>query len=35
MEYIQVLQTVGGFIFALGFWAMCYKLEKYVNGLKN
>ena len=35
MEYIQALQTVGGFVFALWFWFMCYKLEKVVNGLKN
>lgn len=35
MEYMQALQTVGGFIFALGFWAMCYKLEKVMNNLKG
>lgn len=35
MEYIEHLQTIGGFIFALWFWYMCYKVEKVVNGLKN
>lgn len=37
MEYlnIQTFQTLGGFIFAIGFWVMCYKLEKVVNELKG
>lgn len=35
MEYIEHLQTLGGFIFALVFWYMCYKLEKAVSSLKN
>lgn len=35
MEYIQLLQTLGGFLFALGFWFMCYKIEKVVSNLKN
>lgn len=35
MEYINIVQNVGGVIFALGFWVMCYKLEKVVNGLKG
>nr|DAV33450.1 MAG TPA: hypothetical protein [Caudoviricetes sp.] len=34
MEYIEHLQTLGGFIFAIWFWYMCYKLEKTVNNLK-
>lgn len=35
MEYLNIIQTVGGFVFALCFWYMCYKVEKVVNGLKN
>jgi hypothetical protein len=35
MEYIEHLQTLGGFIFALWFWYMCYKLEKTVSSLKD
>lgn len=35
MEYINIVQNVGGFIFALCFWLGCYRLEKYVNSLKN
>lgn len=35
MEYLNIIQTVGGFIFACWFWLGCYRLEKYVNGLKN
>ena len=35
MEYMQALQTIGGFAFALCFWYTCYKVEKVVNGLKN
>lgn len=35
MEYMQALQTVGGFVFAIVFWLMCYKLEKTVTSLKN
>lgn len=35
MNYPEIMQTVGGFVFALGFWVMCYRLEKTVNNLKN
>ena len=35
MEYLNIFQTVGGFVFACLFWYMCYKVEKVVNGLKN
>lgn len=35
MEYLNIIQTLGGFIFAIWFWYMCYKVEKVVNGLKN
>lgn len=35
MEYLEMFQTVGGFVFALCFWLGCYKVEKVVNGLKN
>lgn len=34
MDIINIIQTVGGFIFALCFWYMCYKVEKAVNNLK-
>ena len=34
MEYMQALQTVSGFIFALCFWYMCYKIEQTINNLK-
>lgn len=35
MEYLEMFQTIGGFVFACWFWYMCYKFEKAVNGLKN
>lgn len=35
MEYIEVLQTIGGFVFALAFFIGCNRLEKYVNSLKG
>lgn len=35
MEYIECFQTLGGFIFAVVFWYMCYKIEKTVNELKG
>ena len=35
MNYLEIFQTVGGFIFAIGFWFMCYKLEQTVSSLKN
>lgn len=35
MEYLNIIQNIGGFIFALCFWVMCYKLEKVVNNLKG
>ena len=34
MEYLEMLQTVGGFVFALCFWLGCYRLEKTINNLK-
>lgn len=34
MDIISIIQTVGGFVFALCFWLGCYRLEKYVNNLK-
>ena len=34
MEYLEIIQTLGGFVFACWFWYVCYKLEKAVNGLK-
>lgn len=35
MEYIQALQTIGGFVFALCFWYMCYKVEQTINNIKG
>ena len=35
MEYIQALQTIGGFVFALVFWLGCTKIEKAINNLKS
>ncbi len=35
MEYIQALQTVGGFLFALAFFIGCNRLEKYVNSIRG
>lgn len=34
MEYLNIIQNIGGFIFALVFWLGCYKIEKVVNNLK-
>lgn len=34
MEYLEIIQTIGGFVFALAFLLGCYRLEKYVNSLK-
>lgn len=34
MNYLEMFQTVGGFVFAFCFWLGCYKVEKVVNNLK-
>nr|DAU72538.1 MAG TPA: hypothetical protein [Caudoviricetes sp.] len=35
MEYLEIFQTVGGFVFALCFWLGCYKVEKVVTHFKS
>lgn len=35
MEYLEMFQTIGGFLFALCFWLGCYRLEKAVNNIKG
>nr|DAO21796.1 MAG TPA: hypothetical protein [Caudoviricetes sp.] len=35
MNYLEIFQTVGGFIFALCFWYMCYKVEQTINNIKG
>ena len=35
LEIFQTVQTVGGFIFAIGFWVMCYKVEQTINNIKG
>lgn len=35
MEYLNILQDIGAFIFVIVFWVMCYKLEKVVSELKG
>jgi len=34
MNYLEIFQTVGGFVFALCFWYMCYKVEQTINNIK-
>lgn len=35
MEYLEIIQTIGGFVFALCFWYMCYKVEQTINNIKG
>lgn len=35
MEYIQLLQNIGGFVFALAFLLGCNRLEKYINSIRG
>jgi hypothetical protein len=35
MGYINIIQTVGGFVFACLFWYMCYKVEQTINNIKG
>nr|DAK10882.1 MAG TPA: hypothetical protein [Caudoviricetes sp.] len=35
MNYLEIFQTVGGFVFALWFWFMCYKIEQTINNIKG